>query len=213
MVIFTVRNAEEEQLNYRKFPEKELAVLLIKRGAHPYLGKWALPGGFVRSNETTEQAAHRELREETGVDHAYLEQLYTFSDPKRDPRTWVMSCAYMALVDSGSLQLAAGDDADQAAWFKLSYQLLKETKEYTPEGFVFTKQYQLVLKGVHEMLSAVIACRTVASDFASVTEYHIVNNDGLAFDHAKIIACAIERMRGKVIFRSMVSDILVQSNI
>ncbi len=210
MVIFTVRNVEAEQLNYRKLPEKELSVLLIKRGGHPYMGKWALPGGFVRPHETTEQAARRELSEETGVDHAYLEQLYTFSDPNRDPRTWVMSCAYMALVDSSSLQLAAGDDADQAAWFKLTYKLLKETKEYTAEGFVFIKQYQLVLIGVYETLTAVIACQTTVSDFASVTEYRIESNEGLAFDHAKIIASAMERMRGKVEYSGLALHLMPQ---
>ena len=92
MVIFTVTDAEEE--NYRKLAKKELRILLIRRGGHPYLGCWALPGGFVRPTETTEQAAARELREETGVSEVYLEQLYTFSKPDRDPRTRVMSCSY-----------------------------------------------------------------------------------------------------------------------
>ena len=117
MVIFTVTDQAED--NNRKLPEKELRLLLIKRGGHPYLGTWALPGGFVRPTETTEQAASRELREETGVDQVYLEQLYTFSQPGRDPRTWVMSCSYMALVDSARVKVEAGDDADQAAWFKM----------------------------------------------------------------------------------------------
>lgn len=85
MVIFTV--TDEEADSYRKLPEKELRILLIRRGGHPFLGKWALPGGFVQPSETTEQAAARELREETGVDDVYLEQLYTFSDIGRDPRT------------------------------------------------------------------------------------------------------------------------------
>ena len=91
MVIFTARDCKED--NYRKLPEKKLQILLIKRGGHPYMNKWALPGGFVEPDETTEQAAKRELLEETGVDNIYLEQLYTFSEPKRDPRMWVMSCS------------------------------------------------------------------------------------------------------------------------
>lgn len=85
MVIFTV--ADTEEMNYRKLPEKNMQVLLIRRGEHPFLGQWALPGGFVRPTETTEQAAQRELREETAVNNVYLEQLYTFSEPGRDPRT------------------------------------------------------------------------------------------------------------------------------
>lgn len=126
MVIFTV--TEEDADSYRKLPEKELRVLLIRRGAHPFLGKWALPGGFVRPNETTEQAAVRELCEETYVEDIYLEQLYTFSDIGRDPRTWVISCSYMALINSDKLELKAGDDAADAAWFKVSYRPLREQK-------------------------------------------------------------------------------------
>lgn len=196
MVIFTVTDSEAD--SYRKLPEKELRILLIRRGGHPFLGKWALPGGFVRPNETTEQAAVRELREETGVDDVYLEQLYTFSDIGRDPRTWVMSCSYMALINSDQLELKAGDDAAEAAWFKLSYRLLRERKELVEDGYVKTLEYELKLSSEGEELSAVVA-RTVTARAASMgTDYSIVSNDGLAFDHAKIIACAIERLRGKV---------------
>jgi len=118
IVLFTISQDVEE--NYRKVPQKQLEVLLIKRGAHPFMGTWALPGGFLQPNETLEQAAYRELREETGVSNAYLEQLYTFSDPARDPRTWVVSCAYMALVNHENITLKAGDDASDAAWFEVS---------------------------------------------------------------------------------------------
>ena len=78
-MIFTVTDQQEDK--YRKLPNKELRLLMIKRGGPPYLGDWALPGGFVRPTETTEQAAGRELREETGIEHVYLEQLYTVSEP------------------------------------------------------------------------------------------------------------------------------------
>lgn len=196
MVIFTVTDSEAD--SYRKLPEKELRILLIRRGGHPFLGKWALPGGFVRPNETTEQAAARELREETGVDNVYLEQLYTFSDIGRDPRTWVMSCSYMALINSDQLELKAGDDAAEAAWFKLSYRLLRERKELVEDGYVKTLEYELKLSSEGEELSAVVARTVTARATSTGTDYSIISNDGLAFDHAKIIACAIERLRGKV---------------
>ncbi|WP_138494410.1 NUDIX hydrolase [Paenibacillus pinistramenti] len=195
MVIFTVTDAERD--SYRKLPEKELRILLIRRGGHPFLGKWALPGGFVRPDETTEQAAARELLEETGVGDVYLEQLYTFSDTGRDPRGWVMSCSYMALINSGQLELKAGDDADDAAWFQVSYRLLREQKELLEDGYIKTLEYELKLSGEEE-LTAVVA-RTVTVKAASTgTDYKIVSSDGLAFDHAKIIAYATERLRGKV---------------
>jgi len=196
MVIFTV--TEEEADSYRKLPEKELRVLLIRRAGHPYLGKWALPGGFVRSNETTEQAAVRELHEETGVKDVYLEQLYTFSDIGRDPRTWVISCSYMALINSDQLELKAGDDAADAAWFKVSYRPLREEKVLIEDGYMKTLEYELILSGAEEELSAVVAKTITAKTTSTGMDFNIVANEGLAFDHAKIIACAIERLRGKV---------------
>ncbi|MNH79787.1 Bifunctional NMN adenylyltransferase/Nudix hydrolase [compost metagenome] len=196
MVIFTVTNAEED--NYRKLPDKELRVLLIRRGGHPFLGKWALPGGFVRSDETTEQAAARELHEETGVTDVYLEQLYTFSDIGRDPRTWVMSCSYMALINSDQVQLKAGDDAAEAAWFKVTYRLIRERKEMTSDGYIKTREYELKLGAGEEEFTAVVEREVTVGSTLTGTAYAIVSNEGLAFDHAKIIAYAIERLRGKV---------------
>ncbi|WP_409370265.1 NUDIX hydrolase [Lysinibacillus sp. 38-6] len=196
MVIFTV--TEEEADSYRKLPEKELRVLLIRRAGHPFLGKWALPGGFVRSNETTEQAAVRELQEETGVEDVYLEQLYTFSDIGRDPRTWVISCSYMALINSDKLELKAGDDAADAAWFKVTYRPLKEEKVLIEDGYMKTLEYELILSSEEEELSAVVAKTITAKTTSTGTDFKIVSNEGLAFDHAKMIACAIERLRGKV---------------
>ncbi|RXZ83758.1 NUDIX hydrolase [Paenibacillaceae bacterium] len=196
MVIFTVTDTDAD--NYRKLPEKELRVLLIQRGGHPFLGKWALPGGFVRPSETTEQAAARELREETGVDNVYLEQLYTFSDIGRDPRTWVMSCCYMSLINSGQVQLKAGDDAANAAWFKVSFRLLREHKELIEDGYIKSLQYELKLSSNHEELAAVVERTVTVTETSTAASYSIVSNDGLAFDHAKMIAYAIERLRGKV---------------
>src|ERR1700761_7494396 len=81
--------------------EAELKVLLIQRGLPPFKGKWALPGGFVRLDETTDDSARRELKEETGLEHVFLEQLFTFSGVNRDPRERVVSVAYFALVALG----------------------------------------------------------------------------------------------------------------
>src|SRR3954466_382220 len=80
------------------FDEGELKVLLIRRGLEPFKGRWALPGGFVRVEETIDDAARRELAEETGLTNVFLEQLYTFGQLKRDPRERVVSVAHYALV-------------------------------------------------------------------------------------------------------------------
>jgi len=95
----------------------DLQVLLIKRRSWPFEGMWAIPGGFVNMDESLETAAKRELHEETGVEDVYLEQLYTFGDPGRDPRTRVITVVYFALLDSERLQVRARDDAVDVGWF------------------------------------------------------------------------------------------------
>lgn len=194
MVIFTV--TDQEAVSHRRLPQKELRILLIKRGGHPYLGCWALPGGFVQPTETTEQAAGRELLEETGVDDVYLEQLYTFSQPDRDPRTWVMSCSYMALIDSSQVKVQAGDDADQAAWFKLSTRL--KAQEEGRELWEITLSHEAVC------LTAVLEKEAEGS----FVESQIREQKGLAFDHSRIIACGLERLRGKLQYTDLAFHLL-----
>ncbi|MCR5580263.1 MAG: NUDIX hydrolase [Pseudobutyrivibrio sp.] len=104
-------------------PKKDysgLKILLIKRGAHPYINSWALPGGFVHEDESCYEAAARELKEETGLKNVFLEQVYTFSKPDRDPRTRVISVAYMALSPVAP-PVRGGDDALEAAWFDFEF--------------------------------------------------------------------------------------------
>ncbi len=97
--------------------EQELKILLIQRGLPPFPGRWALPGGFVRLDETLDAAALRELGEETGLRRIFLEQLYTFGEVERDPRERVVSVAHYALVRMSDHQVAAATDASDAAWF------------------------------------------------------------------------------------------------
>ena len=138
IVIFSVRNGS-------------LQVLLVKRGVPPFEGQHAIPGGFIREDESPEEAAQRELYEETGVRNVFLEQLYTFGDPKRDPRGRVVTITYYALIASDKLSVVAGADAADASWFPvaglpplafdhrkiLDYALerLRNKLEYTTVGF------------------------------------------------------------------------------
>lgn len=99
-----------------------ISVLLIKRKYDPYIGNWALPGGFVDEQESLEEAVKRELSEEAGITIDYLEQLYTFGEPERDPRRRIVSVAYFGLVQtSGFNQLVASTDADDAKWFNIKH--------------------------------------------------------------------------------------------
>ena len=102
------------------FDKAALKVLLIQRGLEPFEGKWALPGGFVRVDETLEDAARRELEEEAGLKQVFLEQLYTFGALHRDPRERVVSVAYYALVKLAAHQTKAATDAADAQWFPIS---------------------------------------------------------------------------------------------
>jgi 8-oxo-dGTP diphosphatase len=99
--------------------DQALKVLLIQRNLEPYAGQWALPGGFVHLDETLEQAALRELQEETGLSTVFLEQLYTFGAVDRDPRERVVTVAYYALVKLLDHRVQAATDAKQAAWFAI----------------------------------------------------------------------------------------------
>jgi 8-oxo-dGTP diphosphatase len=104
VVIFTIR-------------DRQLKLLLVKRAGEPYRGKWALPGGFVHLEESLDAGASRELEEETGVSGVFLEQLYTFGKPGRDPRERVITVAYYALIPSDKLQIRAATDAEAVGWF------------------------------------------------------------------------------------------------
>ncbi|MDD4316644.1 MAG: NUDIX domain-containing protein [Clostridia bacterium] len=187
VVVFTV--ADIPKNNYRKLPEKELRVLLIKRGGHPFKGQWALPGGFVHPSETVGDAARRELLEETGVDGGHIEQLYTFSTPKRDPRTWVVSAAHMSLIESGQLTLKAGSDASEVEWFSVT---AEESSKFI----------RLLLSSGDTHLSATIGHEH------SGGEPKVIENNGLAFDHAKIIACAVRRLRGKLEYTDLAFSLM-----
>ncbi|HWP48429.1 MAG TPA: NUDIX domain-containing protein [Candidatus Limnocylindrales bacterium] len=99
--------------------EADLKVLLVKRKIPPFKGMWAIPGGFVRKDESLDHAARRELKEETHVSDVYLEQLYTFGDPHRDPRMRVITVAYFALINSEELNLRASPNVEEVQWFSM----------------------------------------------------------------------------------------------
>lgn len=112
VVIFSLRPIEAEG--------QQLAVLLVRRVTPPFEGSWALPGGWVRTGEGLEQAARRQLATRTGLKPAYLEQLYTFGRPDRDPREHRIAVAYYALIRSGDEQLKAGGDSAEPRWFAVA---------------------------------------------------------------------------------------------
>lgn len=206
MLIFTILN--EAESNYRKLPEKELRVLLVKRGQHPFFGKWALPGGFVGIKESLEDAAIRELKSETNIDNLYLEQLYTWGDPGRDPRTRVISTSYMALVDSSNLVLQAGEDAADAKWFAVNDRLLEEKKTTGESGLRIERLVEITLKNGSEDLQYTVKITTEVKDRTAKVSRKIVSNSGMAFDHGLIIYYGLERLRNKIEYTDIAFNLM-----
>mgnify|MGYP001032575890 FL=1 len=206
MLIFTV--TDEEKKNYRKLPEKVLQLLMVKRGDHPYIGQWALPGGFVNMDESMDEAARRELMEETNIDNIYMEQLYTWGDVGRDPRTRIISTSYMSLVDSGVLDVKANDDADDAKWFTVSCKLYQEQKTVTQGGYILQRLFKLNLSNDEDNLSATIKIERTVENRVTKVHREIVEANGIAFDHAKIIEYGIERLRNKIEYTDIAFNLM-----
>lgn len=194
--IFTITS--DDEVNKRNLSNQELQVLLIKRGGYPYLGQWALPGGFVNPKEDVDHAAVRELKEETNLDCSYMEQLYTWGEVNRDPRTRVISISYLALLDSTKFDIRAGDDASDAKWYTVKDTVLKKEKTLTEDGFIQQKWVRLELISDEEMLSAIIKIIKVVKGTTIEYRREVVEQTGIAFDHARIIQYSIERLRNKV---------------
>lgn len=203
MLIFTVMDEEKE--NYRKLPEKSLKVLLVKRGDHPYIGKWALPGGFVAVEESLDEAALRVLRAETNIEDIYMEQLYTWGAVNRDSRTRVISSSYMALVDSKSLTIKAGNDEIEASWFNVNYNLLEEKKIAVESGYLYEQIVEIKLWNEGEELSAKVK---ITENFDGRITRELIESAGVAFDHGKFIEYAIDRLRNKIEYTSLAFNLM-----
>lgn len=172
---------------------ESLKILLIKRGNHPFINQWALPGGFVNIDESAFSAANRELKEETGLDNVYMEQLYTFSRPDRDPRMRVIDIAYMALVNEADVY--AGDDATDAAWF---------TFTFDGERMIFENKDRRI------RLEYSLEQKQFINGKLEYTNYipSRVSDTGLAFDHAEIVMEGYLRLRNKILYTDIAFNLV-----
>ncbi len=174
---FTLLSKDEE--SYRHDPESSLSLLLVKRGGHPFKGCWALPGGFLQSGETVEECALREITEETGVTPRAIMPAGVFSKPNRDPRGWIISNAFVSVI-AEPVVVKGGDDAAEAAWFTVKY------NENENGSCTLTLRH-----GDTEIITELTKTQ---SKYES-ERFEIKDSGGTAFDHAKIIACALTKLR------------------
>lgn len=189
--------------------EKRLKILLIKRGSFPYRGYWALPGGFCQSGESVYETAHRELYEETHVQHAYLNLSGIYGDVGRDPRGWIISHTFLALMDGSRCELRAGSDAWEARWFDIEFTKAEKKKQIKENTAEIENEYCLKLthsdirtSNLDEQAEAVALSAKVLQyqtfrDYHESIRYEIIENDSFAFDHAKIIICALLDLQRK----------------
>jgi ADP-ribose pyrophosphatase YjhB (NUDIX family) len=157
------------------------AVLLIRRRNEPFANCWALPGGFILEHEPPGCAANRKLTSETNLKDIPLMPIGVFGDRGRDPRGWMMTVAYCAIVDRTALDAFAGDDAADAKWFELDWNEQKDS-------------LSLSLTHGGLVLRAVLEKKEVTTSLGGHLQFDLRENDGIAFDHGKIIATAIMRM-------------------
>lgn len=173
---------DEESDSHRKDAESKLHVLLIKRGEHPFMNKWALPGGFLRPDETIEECALREIKEETNLVPVSLIPAGVFSNPERDPRGRIISNAFASIVNADEVDVVGGSDALKAQWFEVVFK------------FEIDNLFTMDLIGSDETIN--VKLREIESKFGN-SRFEVITNTGLAFDHAKIIATALSVMRNE----------------
>lgn len=181
---------------HRKDSEPELSILLVKRGEHPFFNQWALPGGFLRADETVEACAIRETKEETNLSPVAMLPVGVFSEPNRDPRGRIISHAFAAIISEKEVKISGGSDAKDAKWFPVSF-------EESSDGC-----YTLTLSQEEATLTAEL--KESQNTFGKKT-FEIITNNGLAFDHAKIIATALTELRKKADNSDLAFDFLPET--
>jgi ADP-ribose pyrophosphatase len=207
IIIFTTGDKIEE--NSRKVPKKGMQVLLIKRDDYPYKGKWAIPGGFFKNDESLEEGALRKLKEETGIDNVYTEQLYTFGEVNRDPRTRVISIGNIALISKEDIRFGDYKDRKESKWFWVEKNLVDSKKDETHTINKYILKFESEdeeIKFNYEIIEKIerTIFRKKENSYKTLNE----SNDELAFDHYKIIDYAVDRIRNKIEYTPIALNLL-----
>ncbi len=184
--------------------EQKLKILLIKRKDHPFINDWALPGGFVNFDEDIDAAVERELKEETSMDeHNYFRQLYTFGAADRDPRTRVISTAYLSMTPESNIRRAkAGDDAADTGWFTIN----KVTESIDASGRTSILYLDEDEKNVHMQYR--ITDKAMDNYVVTRSDLLDTSNAELAADHIKAINMAIDQLRNRAASTGIMFNLL-----
>ena len=193
IVVFGI--AKKKIDDTRQLPHQNLQVLLINRAGYPYKGYWALAGGFCCRNEDVYETARRELYEETNIKDAYLNVCGIYGDVGRDPRGWIISNAFVALVDSTKCHLRADTDAWDAQWFDLDIKKEIIFQECEEESITIETRYDLCFQHEELILTSQIVESKQFKNYHETVKYEITENQGIAFDHAKIILDAFKYLQ------------------
>ena len=201
IVVFSVLNDGERE-NIRRLQRKSLKVLLVKRASFPYKDNWALPGGFCIPGEDVIDTAKRELTEETNVRDAYLKLVDVYGEEGRDPRGWIISNTFMALIDGRKCDLRAGTDAWEARWFSIEVAAESVRREIKNDDVFLETDYELTFSDEEssQKLTALLKEQRTFHAYHESVRYEIVESEGLAFDHAKNILNALLRLRNDVAY-------------
>ena len=190
--ILVLSVSSTDSTNYRKTDEKSMSVLLVKRDNYPFKDMWCLPGGFVGYDEDLDEAPKRILKRETNLDNIYLEQLYTFGNPNRDPRMRIVSTSYMSLIDKNMLTEHLNKNA---SWFDITL--------YEEKNNLVT----VVLDNGVDTLKFSIK-KVLKEETTDRYSFEIVENKSIAFDHPLVILSGLERLKNKLEYTDIVFNMM-----
>ena len=197
-VIFRIKSIAND--NYRKLPEKKLQVFLTKRQYSPFKDCYGIVGTFIDLKHELTETMKLCVKNKVNLDNYYFEQLFTFGDKSRDPRTRVLSVSYL-LLTSHNEQLENGD------WFDVELNEVKSKLTSKENGYTISKTFSLKLSNENEKLENIIEITNAKQYLEEIKTLNIVKNS-LAFDHISIIYYALERLKNKLEYTDIIFNLL-----
>ncbi|MBQ8424910.1 MAG: ADP-ribose pyrophosphatase [Clostridia bacterium] len=197
-VILRFTNKSSE--NYRKLAEKKLQVCLIKREYEPFEDNYAVPGMFIDLELPLGSSAKKCVQEKTGLTNFYYEQLYTFGDEQRDPRSRVLSVAYLILTNNE-------EEISSGKWFDIDIKMDEIVLKETEQGYIQTQNVKINLINDDVVLENEIQVNFEKKNQEEIKQVKIINST-LAFDHIKILYFALERLKNKIEYTDVIFNLL-----